>query len=115
MLDQSLFSTHEIQQHEIELQDGTKHVFNFKHLSAADHTITLGGFVSENVETRANVITRAIAKSLCDDDGKQIITIEQAASLKPEVFNRLWDTVFTMNFNLKAANEDEGEEAEAKN
>ena len=62
--------------------------------------------MGEDLDARANAFTRAIAKTVCDDDGKPVITYEQAATLKPEVFNRLWDTVFKMNY-FDAAAEDE--------
>lgn len=106
MLDQSLFTTHEIEQHEIELPDGNTHRFNFKPLNAADYSLTLVAFMGDDMDARAHAFTRAIAKSLCDDDGKPTITYEQAATLKPEVFNRLWDTVFKMNY-LNSVEEDE--------
>ena len=104
MLDQNLFTTHEIQQHEIEVQDGTKHVFNFKPLSAADFGLILAAYTSNDMEQREQAYTRAIAKSVCDADGKPLLTTEQAATLKPEVFIRFWNTIFNLNYNEEVKN-----------
>lgn len=107
MIDKSLFASSEVSKHEIELADGSKHVFHFKPLVAADYGVSLAAFLSESVDMKADAIARAVSKAVCDADGKPVLTGAEVARLKPEVLNRLWSVVWEMNYQALAEGEAE--------
>jgi hypothetical protein len=62
---------------EVELQNGTKHVLYFRQLSAAEFR--------KLYENKGKDFTATmIARCLCNPDGSDAITLEQAAKLKPK-------------------------------
>lgn len=79
MLDAALFVSETVHEREITLGDGTKHKLHFREISAADFRKLQ---TSKNDEQAELAASKVIAKSLCNPDGTDCITPEQAATLK---------------------------------
>lgn len=81
MLDASLFVSDTVHEREITLGDGTKHTLHFREVAAADFR-KLQTAAKGNDEQAELATSRVIAKSLCNPDGSDCITVEQAGKLK---------------------------------
>jgi hypothetical protein len=80
MLDKSFFVSTELQEREVELADGSKHVLYFKELPAIEFRRFALAEQSENENVKATSIAKLIAASLCDADGKLAITFSPRSS-----------------------------------
>lgn len=97
MLDQSFFVSTNVQEQEVELPDGKKHVLFFKELTAADITRYVNALNSKDEEVQVTANSKLISLSLCDADGKAAITVEQASKLKPGVIGAILEAVRNVN------------------
>lgn len=97
MLDKSLFVSTEVQEREVELADGKKYVLHFKELTATDVARYVNALNSSDEETRVMANAKLIAQCLCDANGNQATTIEQAAQLKPGVIGVILEAVRDVN------------------
>jgi hypothetical protein len=77
-LDAALFVSDAIHKREITLGDGTKHELHFREISSGD----LLKLQSANEREAFAAGSRVIARSLCTADGKDAISVEDAARLK---------------------------------
>lgn len=84
MLDASLFVSETVHEREITLGDGTKHKLYFREVSQADFR-KLQASAKQSDEQAELSVSRVIARSMCNPDGSDCITVEQAAKLKPGV------------------------------
>jgi hypothetical protein len=83
MLNAALFTSEAVHEREITLGDGTKHVLFFREIPSSE-------FRKLQTESRKDELQEAaasklIARSLCNQDGSDAITVEQAATLKQGV------------------------------
>lgn len=97
MLDKSFFVSTELQEREVELADGSKHVLYFKELPAIEFRRFALAEASDNENVRATSIAKLIAASLCDADGKLAITFEQALNLKASAMNSIFEAMLEVN------------------
>lgn len=97
MLDKSLFVSTEVVEREVELPDGKKHKLFFKELTAADIARYVNALNSVDEEVRVMANPKLLALSLCEEDGKEAITVEQALKLKPSVIGPLLDALREVN------------------
>jgi hypothetical protein len=97
MLDKSFFVSTELQEREVELADGSKHVLYFKELPAIEFRRFALAEQSENENVKATSIAKLIAASLCDADGKLAITFEQALNLKASAMNSIFEAMLEVN------------------
>lgn len=81
MLDAALFVSETVHEREITLGDGTKHKLHFREVSAADLR-KLQTSDKDDPEKAEIAASRVIARSLCNPDGSDCITVEQASKLK---------------------------------
>jgi len=82
MLDKTLFVSDTIHEREVELADGSKHTMYFRELPASEFQRYSFNLYSEDEQKRLDATPQLIAASLCTEDGKPAITIEQAKKLK---------------------------------
>lgn len=97
MLDKSFFVSTELQEREVKLADGSKHVLYFKELPAIEFRRFALAEQSENENVKATSIAKLIAASLCDADGKLAITFEQALNLKASAMNSIFEAMLEVN------------------
>jgi len=97
MLDKSFFVSTELQEREVELADGSKHVLYFKELPAIEFRRFALAEQSDNENVRATSIAKLISSSLCDADGKLAITFEQALNLKASAMNTIFEAMLEVN------------------
>lgn len=97
MLDKSFFVSTEVREREVELPDGKKHKLYFKELTAADIGRYVNALNSQDEEQQIWANPRLIALSLCNADGTQAVTKEQAINLKPGVVGAILEAVRDVN------------------
>jgi Phage tail assembly chaperone, TAC len=97
MLDQSLFVSTEVVEREVELPDGKKHKLFFKELTAADISRYVNALNSTDEEVNVMANPKLLALSLCEQDGKPAITVEQALKLKPGVIGPILEALREVN------------------
>lgn len=97
MLDKSFFVSTELQEREVKLADGSKHVLYFKELPAIEFRRFALAEQSENENVKAASVAKLIAASLCDADGKLAITFEQALNLKASAMNSIFEAMLEVN------------------
>lgn len=83
MLNEALFTSATVHEREITLGDGTKHVLNFREVHAAAFRKLQA--TSKNEDEQELAASKLIAASLCNPDGTDAITVEQAGQLKQGV------------------------------
>ena len=97
MLDQSLFVSTEVVEREVELPDVKKHKLFFKELTAADISRYVNSLNSTDEEVNVMANPKLLALSLCEQDGKPAITVEQALKLKPGVIGPILEALREVN------------------
>lgn len=97
MLDKSFFVSAELQEQEVELADGSKHILYFKELPAIEFRRFALAEQSDNENVRATSIAKLIAASLCEADGKSAITFDQALNLKASALNAIFEAMLEVN------------------
>ena len=89
MLDAKFFVSTEVQEREVTLQDGTKHILYFKELPAVEFDRYYARANSKDENERLFGMVKLIVAGLCNKDGTPAISDEQAALLKAEARNSL--------------------------
>jgi hypothetical protein len=93
----SMFVSDEIHKHPIKLPDGSSHDFNFRELPSIDFRRIIQIEASKDAEERASAWALAISLSIVDDAGERVLTMEQAAKLKPSVSVAMWAVITELN------------------
>ena len=83
MLAASLFTSETVHEREITLGDGTKHVLYFREIPSAEFRKLQT--TSKSDEQQEAAASKLISRSLCNPDGSDAITQEDAAKLKQGV------------------------------
>ena len=86
-----------IHERTVTLGDGTEHVLFFKELPVTAFRRFALAEQSDDDDVRAASISRLIADSLCEADGKRAMTYEQACTLKPAVASALFEAVLSVS------------------
>ena len=103
-LHKSFFVATDIQQREVELPDGTKHILNFKELPAIEFRKFQIAEASEDEDVRISSIAKLIASSLVEPDGKLSLTLKEALQLKGQPANAILAAILDVNGFGKAKN-----------
>lgn len=97
MLDESFFVEPSPQEKEVVLSDGKKHKLFFRAASAVDWRKFVYAQNSTDEERQAANVAHLIAKCVCNPDGTPAMTFEQAARLKPEPANAIFNVIVAMS------------------
>lgn len=103
-LPESFFiSVDKVEEREIELADGSKHVFHFKHLSNTwfEKFSLWSNSASEDVAATASA--RLLVAGMCKPDGGAAMSLDQAVRLKRSVMQSLVSALLDVNGYGKAA------------
>lgn len=92
----AFFVSTEIHQRTVTLADGSKHELHFRELPVSMYRKFQIAEASDDEDVRAGSMAKMIAASLCEADGKEAMTYEQALNLKPNVSSRLFDAVISL-------------------
>ncbi len=90
MLPSSFFVSNEIVAREVELPDGSRHDLHFRVPSAIAYRRFLVAESSQDVAVRASSPAHLIAATLCDAEGKLVLTFDQACQLNPAAMAALF-------------------------
>ena len=93
----AFFVSGEVHERKITLPDGSEHSLFFKELPASVYRKFQIAEQSEDENVRAGSIAKLISASLCEEDGSQGMTYEQALNLKASAANKLLDAVLEVN------------------
>lgn len=85
MLDQRFFATTQVHARTVTLPDGTAAELHFRELPSVELRRQHLAETSDDQATREAAVARLISVGLCDAEGQPVITVEQAANLKPTV------------------------------
>jgi hypothetical protein len=96
-LPSSLFVSSEVQSREVDLPDGNKHTLYFKALPAVEFRKFQLAEFSNDDDVKAQSMSRLIASSLCESDGKLALTIKDAERLHPLAANSLVTAILDIN------------------
>ena len=97
MLPAALFVSDELHPKEIELQDGSKHVFKFREFSAAEYRRVQKLATSADEDERDRHRSLLVALTLVNDDGSLALTEEQAERIRPAVRDRMYVAALEAN------------------
>lgn len=95
MLPDNLFAS-AIKQVTVEI-DGVEHQLHFKELSATEWNMFAIVEAGTDEARKAKNMARLLALSLCEPDGKPILTEEKAAALKPAPLGILFSKMMEAN------------------
>ena len=96
-LDKSLFASSEVEAHEIELGDGSKHKLYFKEATAGAYARYVTALTSDDDGIKSGAAAHLVAACLCEPDGSPAITSEQVLNLRIDVSERILRKVFEIN------------------
>lgn len=96
-LPKSFFAATDIQQREVELADGSKHILHFKELPAIEFRKFQMSEASTDDDVRISSIAKLIAASLVDADGKPAVTLKEALQLKGQPANAILSAILDVN------------------
>lgn len=93
----SFFVSAEIHPRDVVLADGSVHKLHFRELPSSMYRKFQIAEQSDDEDVRAGSMAKMIAASLCEPDGSPAMTYEQALELKPNVANRLFGKVISLD------------------
>lgn len=96
-LSKDFFVSDKLHERAVEMPDGSKHLIHFAELSAADFTAFRDEQRSEDPKVRALATPKLLAKAVREPNGKQSMTVEQAANLKSAPLRALFEAVLEVN------------------
>lgn len=96
-LDQSLFVSDSVIEKPVTLPDGTTHTLYFKELPALEYRKFQLAEFSEDDEVKAASLALLISSSLCDQNGKPALTLQEAKRLKPKAMSAIFSAVLEIN------------------
>lgn len=80
-LDKALFVSAVVQEREVELPDGSKHLLHFKQLPAVEFRRYLNATASRDEDVAAGCMAKLISQCLCTPDGKPALTFKESLLL----------------------------------
>ena len=93
----AFFVSSQVHQRDVELADGTVHKLFFREVPAQVYRKFQIAEASSDEEVRSGSLAKLIAASLCEEDGSEAITYEQACNLKASASSALIDKVLEVN------------------
>lgn len=104
-----LFVTDEVHERKVELSDGKTHKLYFKELSAVDFRRLTEAQQSKDPDVRAKAVAAIISASVVEPDGRQAMTVERAAKLKPIPAGAIFRKILELNGAVNSAVEGSGD------
>lgn len=96
-LDDSLFVSPEVHARTVKLGDDTEHPLHFKEIDSAEFRRFQLSEQSDDAAERVKAPARLIAASLCSEEGKPALTVDQAGKLKPRVTQAMLAVIYEVN------------------
>lgn len=96
-MDQSWFVPPELEEKEIRLGDGSKHVLHFRHLPNTDFEAYAMQVNSSDPEVAGSAAARLLVKGLCTPDGKPALPYDRVIMLKRPVFRAMFGALLEVN------------------
>ncbi|MDM0024075.1 phage tail assembly chaperone family protein, TAC [Variovorax saccharolyticus] len=94
---EAFFVSAQVHERKITLADGSEHSLFFKELPASIYRKFQIAEQSDDEDVRAGSMAKLISSSLCEEDGSEAMTYEQALKLKASAANALLDAVLEVN------------------
>ena len=102
-MDASLFvSETDVHKREVRLPSGSVHTLWFRDLTQKDFRDFRKGNASKDEDEREAASARLVARSLCEPDGSDALTLEQALKLKPAALLAIQNAVLQVNEYLQS-------------
>lgn len=102
MLGDAFFVSPSVNKRTVQLADGTEHELYFCKVSSYEYNRFLHHLGSKVADDRAEAPHILVAASLCEPNGKPVLTLEKSKSLKPEVLDLLFEKAFEINKKVPA-------------
>ena len=96
-LDPSLFVSPAVHERKIKLADDSEEMFFFREITNEEYRRFQIAERSSDIDVRVTAPAILIAASLCDEEGEQVLSIEQAAKLKPKVASNFTGAILDVN------------------
>lgn len=96
-LPSTCFISNSVHERKVKLGDDQEHTLHFRELTNTDFRKLVFAERSEDEDVRAAAEARMISMSLCDQDGKPALTLDDAVRLKPAISRALADAVLDVN------------------
>lgn len=97
MLGDAFFVSPSVNKRTVKLGDGSEHDLYFRKVSSYDYSRFLAHAGSKIPDERAEAAHILVAASLCESDGKPVITVEKARTLKSEALDPLFAAALEIN------------------
>lgn len=82
LLDATLFISEEVHEKKVQLPDGLEHSFFIREQEAGALRAFFSGQASDDPDRQAESMALLIAKAVCDQSGKSVLSLGQAKRLK---------------------------------
>lgn len=96
-MDASWFVPPELEEKEVRLADGSKHVLHFRHLPNTDFEAYAMQVNSADPEVAGAAAARLLAKGLCEPNGKPALPFDRVVMLKRPVFRAMFQALLEVN------------------
>ena len=97
MLGDAFFVSPSVNKRTVKLADGTEHELYFRKVSSYDYNRFIQNWTSKVPDERAEAPHLLVVASLCESDGKPVLTMDKAKQLKSEVLDPLFLAAFDLN------------------
>lgn len=97
MLGDAFFVSPSVNKRTVTLADGSVHELYFRKVSSYDYSRFIAHAGSKVPDERAEAANILVAASLCEADGKPVLTVEKARSLKSEALDPLFTAALEVN------------------
>lgn len=97
MIDPKIFIPATVEERQVELGDGTKATFHFRHLEVTHFELFAMQSSSKDEAVAAKAAAVLVAAGLCTDDGKPALTLEQVVRIKRPVFQQMFRALLDVN------------------
>lgn len=97
MLGDTFFVSPSVNKRTVKLADGTEHELYFRKVSSYDYSRFIAHWSHNDPTIKADAALVLVSASLCEADGKPVITVEKARSLKPEALDPMFAAALDVN------------------
>lgn len=96
-MDESWFVPSGLEEKEIRLADGSKHILHFAHLSNTAFETYAMQVNSADPEVAGAAAARLLSEGLCNPDGSRALSFERASLLKRPIFRAMFHALLEVN------------------
>lgn len=93
----SMFASPTVHEHAIKLGDEMEHKLFFREITNEQFRKFQIAERSEDLDVRSTAPAILIAASLCDEKGNDVIDVEKAATIRPDVAARMTNVILDIN------------------